>query len=154
MKLCIQGIPHSDASHLRANGTDANGQLPLVQIAAGGRNPCRYCLQPISDGEEMLVLAYRPFNRMQPYAECGPIFLHRESCERYSSDQLPEWFAQLSPAVVRGYGSDDVIRYETGAVVDGTKLPAACARILANENVAYVHIRSKFNCFQCRVDRA
>ena len=25
-------------------------------------------------------------------------------------------------------------------------------QILAREDVAYVHIRSKFNCFQCRVD--
>ena len=28
------------------------------------------------------------------------------------------------------------------------------ARILADPTVAYVHVRSKFNCFQCRVDRA
>jgi len=25
---------------------------------------------------------------------------------------------------------------------------------LADDTVAYVHIRSKFNCFQCRVERA
>lgn len=153
MRLSIRGIPEADAVRLRNGGIDANGQPPLLQIADGGRNPCRHCLQPIADGDEMLVLAYRPFERLQPYAECGPIFLHRSSCKRYSSDRLPDWFVHLSPAVIRGYGIDHVIRYETGDVVNGTDLFTACALIFENENVAYVHIRSKFNCFQCRVDR-
>ena len=33
------------------------------------------------------------------------------------------------------------------------ELTAECEEILGNSEVAYVHIRSKFNCFQCRVDR-
>ena len=154
MNLSIEGIPAADATRLRNGGVDANGQPPQVHIASGGRNPCRHCLQPIANGEEMLVLAYRPFDRLQPYAECGPIFLHRRDCERYVSDHLPGWFEHLSPAVIRGYGSDNVIRYETGDVVDGKELTGACERILSDRNVTYVHIRSKFNCFQCRVDRA
>jgi hypothetical protein len=60
----------------------------------------------------------------------------------------------MDPAIIRGYGSDDWIRYDTGHVVAGPELDAACRRILADDTVAYVHIRSKFNCFQCRVDRA
>jgi hypothetical protein len=39
-------------------------------------------------------------------------------------------------------------------VVAGSDLAAECVRILTDADVAYVHIRSKFNCFQCRVDRA
>ena len=76
------------------------------------------------------------------------------ACERYASDRLPGWFAFMDPAIVRGYGGDDWIRYETGEVVPGAALDAACRRILADASIAYVHIRSKFNCFQCRVDRA
>jgi hypothetical protein len=59
----------------------------------------------------------------------------------------------MAPALVRGYDANDWIVYETGSVVDGPELEAACRRILANDAVAYVHIRSKFNCFQCRVER-
>lgn len=55
--------------------------------------------------------------------------------------------------LIRGYGHDDWIRYETGKVVAGSELTAECEEILGNSEVAYVHIRSKFNCFQCRVDR-
>jgi hypothetical protein len=89
-----------------------------------------------------------------PYSETGPIFLHKRSCERYESDTLPSWFDYMDPAIIRGYGGDDWIRYDTGNVVAGSKLAAVCQQILADDTVAYVHIRSKYNCFQCRVDRA
>jgi len=100
------------------------------------------------------VLAYRPFDDLQPYAETGPIFLHKRSCARYESDALPAWFDFMEAALIRGYGADDWIRYDTGDVVPGPQLTAACLKILGDDTVAYVHIRSKFNCFQCRVDRA
>lgn len=67
---------------------------------------------------------------------------------------LPAWFDFLEPAVVRGYDGDDWIRYDTGQVVPGPQIDATCRQILADDTVKYVHVRSKFNCFQCRVDRA
>ncbi|MBX3726795.1 MAG: DUF1203 domain-containing protein [Xanthomonadales bacterium] len=154
MKLSVQGIPTEHARHLRAGRADANGQPALHRVAEGPMNPCRHCLGLIAEGDRKLVLGYRPFDTAQPYAEVGPIFLHAGECPRYESDRLPAWFAHLTPAVIRGYGADDWIRYETGAVVSGGELTAACQRILGDPQVAYVHVRSRFNCFQCRVDRA
>jgi uncharacterized protein DUF1203 len=124
MELAVRGIPSERAREFRAGGLDANGQPPLRKVAEGQANPCRHCLQLIAEGDEKLVLSYRP------------------------------WFTCLTPAIVRGYGYDDWIRYETGDVVAGGNLAATCHKILSNSDVAYVHIRSKFNCFQCRVDRA
>lgn len=154
MRLLVRGIPSEIARQLQAGGPDANGQPPLRRVTQGTANPCRHCLQLIADGEEKLVLSYRPFADAQPYAEVGPIFLHTTECPSYEADQLPTWFAYVTPAVIRGYGRDDWIKYETGAVVLGSDLTATCQKILTNHDVAYVHIRSKFNCFQCRVDRA
>jgi hypothetical protein len=153
MTLSIEGIPTAEVERLRRGGPDANGQPALRRVAEGGANPCRHCLGLIADGGEKLVLAYRPFAALQPYAETGPIFLHAEACERYRSAELPPWFAFLDPAIVRGYGHDHWIRYDTGTVVRGRELAAACQAILGDPTVAYVHVRSKFNCFQCRVDR-
>jgi hypothetical protein len=34
------------------------------------------------------------------------------------------------------------------------ELADVCREILSDTTVAYVHVRSKYNCFQCRVDRA
>lgn len=153
MTLMVQGIATEEVERLRQGGPDANGQAALVRSAEGVANPCRHCLGLIAEGDEKLVLAWRPFEALQPYAECGPIFLHRRACERYGADRLPDWFQLMDAAVIRGYGADDWIRYDTGDVVRGPELTAACERILGDETIAYVHIRSKYSCFQCRVDR-
>ena len=154
MRLKIQGIPTDEARRLRQGGLDAHGQPCVVRTAYGMMNPCRHCLNIIAEGRKKLVLAYRPFSTAQPYAETGPIFLHQEDCPHYESDSLPKWFDYLDPAIVRGYGEDDWIRYETGNVVRGKDLTEACRTILGEPTVAYVHIRSKFNCYQARVERA
>lgn len=153
MKLAVRGIPTDQVRQLRMGAPDAHGQPALRRTAHGLANPCRHCLQLIADGAQKLVLAYRPFDEAQPYAEVGPIFLHADDCPHYEADALPAWFAHLTPAIVRGYGPDHWIRYETGDVVAGSALAEACRKILADPAVAYVHVRSKFNCFQCRVDR-
>lgn len=153
MMLVVRGLPSEEVDAIRGGAADANGQPALTRIAEGVANPCRHCLDLIAEGDEKLVLAYRPFAAPQPYAEIGPIFLHKAACARYDADALPGWFAFMDPAIIRGYGSDDWIRYDTGEVVAGPELAAACRQILADPTVAYVHIRSKFNCFQCRVDR-
>jgi hypothetical protein len=154
MSLRIQGISTDECEAIWRGGADSNGQTALVRVAEGLSNPCRHCLGLIHDGDQKLVLAYRPFDELQPYAETGPIFLHATPCVRYESDALPLWFDHLTPAIVRGYGEDHWIRYDTGHVVAGNAITQTCETILQDSTVAYVHVRSKFNCFQCRVDRA
>jgi hypothetical protein len=107
MNLSVRGIESCEVERLRSGGSDANGQPALVRVAEGVANPCRHCLGLITEGTEKLVLAYRPFDRLQPYAETGPIFLHRASCDRYDSDAVPAWFDYLDPAIVRGYDEND-----------------------------------------------
>lgn len=151
--IIVKGIPSAHANHYRYGGTDANGQVPLQVKAEGKANPCRHCLQLIEEGDDMLILSYRPFETVQAYAETGPIFLHKNECTHYQEHQLPVWFPHINPAIIRGYDQQDWILYETGSVVAGTELTQACESILSQPKVSYVHIRSRFNCFQCRVER-
>ena len=154
MPLKVSGIPTVTFESMRTGGVDAHGMAPVLRPSDGGANPCRHCLQLIAAGEPMLILAYRPFANLQPYAEVGPVFLHAATCVRYCGERFPGWFHRMDPAIVRGYDDRDWIRYETGDVVPGAELADRCDRILAHQQVAYVHVRSKFNCFQCRVERA
>lgn len=154
MKLSIQGISSEWCRAIWQGGRDHYGQQAKRVVAHGPANPCRHCLTLIEPGESKLVLAFRPFVRKSPYAETGPIFLHSEPCTAYNSEAVPGWFKFLDPAIVRGYGADHWIRYETGGVVDGKQISARAQEILRDATVAYVHVRSKFNCFQCRIDRA
>jgi hypothetical protein len=152
--LRVQGMRSAEVSRLREQGLDANHQAPIEMISDGKSNPCRHCLALIAKGDAMLLLAYRPFDELQPYAEVGPIFLHKEACTHYDSHAMPAWFDYFEPAIIRGYSEQHYIRYDTGQAIAGKELTSACQKILADASVAYVHVRSKFNCFQCRVDRA
>ncbi len=154
LTLKIEGIPTDTVVALQSGALDAYAKVPEVYIAQGLANPCRHCLQLIEEGENKLVLAYSPFDVKQAYAETGPIFLHEKACKQYCSDTLPDWFAFLDPAIIRGYDDKDRIMYETGAVVSALDIEKQCMNILANAAVQYVHIRSKYNCFQCKVERS
>ncbi len=154
MKLSVQGIQSSFVRSIRDGGSDANGQPAQHRYAEGLANPCRHCLELINDGDEMLILSYRPFQSLQPYAETGPIFLHKNGCQHYKKSTIPAWFSFLEPAIIRGYDENSWIRYDTGDVVPGKTLTEKCCEILSDQSIAYVHIRSKFNCFQCQVERA
>ncbi|MFO0691281.1 MAG: DUF1203 domain-containing protein [Myxococcota bacterium] len=154
MKIRVRGIATQEVERIRSGAPDAHGQPALVRIAEGGANPCRHCLGLIADGAEKLVLAHRPFPEPQPYAEVGPIFLHPQACPAYDRPEPPAWFVFMDPAIVRGYDADDWIRYETGCVVPGREIASASRSILADPRIAYVHVRSKFNCYQCRIERA
>ncbi|WP_162844240.1 DUF1203 domain-containing protein [Sinobacterium caligoides] len=125
-----------------------------MHLAQGLANPCRHCLELIEEGDNKLILSYMPFDSKQAYAETGPIFLHQKQCHRYNSDKLPDWFAFLDPAIIRGYDDNDWMIYETGAVTPGSELEKECVKIFHNKDVKYIHIRSKFNCFQCKVEMA
>ena len=152
MELRIRGLDTALVDGWRDGAPDANGQASLVRAAAPA-NPCRHCLQLIAPGDEMLVLAHRPFEAPQPYAELGPIFVHRGECPRYDAATLPDWCAYLEPALVRAYDARHWIDYERSDAVAGPRILDACRRILAHPEVDTVHLRSKYGCFQCRIDR-
>lgn len=141
-----------EARGFRAGAADANGQVPERGVSTGGA-PCRHCLRMIPDGAAMLVLAWRPFATVQPYAEVGPIFLCADDCTRGGSEAPPE-ILQSPDYIVRGYGADERIIYGTGGVIATPAIAARAAELLADPGVAFVHLRSsRNNCFQCRVER-
>lgn len=134
---------------------DANGQKPEHSTSNGDANPCRHCLKDIPKGKGMLILAYRPFHGLQPYAETGPIFLCSDPCDRWQgTTDLPDILTTSPEYLIKGYCTAERIVYGTGAVVPATKLSASIGAILENPSVAFAHIRSaRNNCYQVRADR-
>jgi hypothetical protein len=154
MQIQFSSIPTAVVRSYQSGGLDANGHAPERHLSGGGSTPCRHCLKPIAKGAEMLNLAHRPFPRAQPYAEIGPIFLCASYCAPGDKGDLPE-ILTAPDYIIRAYGADDRIIYGTGAVVPTVALRPEAAARLADDKVAYVHIRSSHNnCFQVRVDRA
>jgi hypothetical protein len=155
MKPVFKALPTNEVRALQAGEADAYGMPPERRISDGDGVPCRHCLRNVAAGDAYLILAYRPFPTLQPYAETGPIFLHAEPCERAEeSEALPELFSRTPAYIVRGYGHDDRIVYGTGAVVPTPQIEGRAGELLAQPDVAYLHMRSaKNNCYQCRIER-
>jgi hypothetical protein len=147
-------MPSVDAEHMWNGGRDAYDNSPETMISDGPGHPCRHCLGNIDAGEELLVFAYRPFPTLQPYAETGPIFLHKRNCSRYSAEEiLPPLLTTSPDFILRGYSENDRIVYGTGAVIPVSNISDYAAMLLAKPEVAYVLVRSaRNNCYQCRID--
>ena len=154
--LRFVALPTSEVRALQSGGLDANGQPPERHQSDGVGNPCRHCLKEIEAGEEMLILSYRPFPNPQPYAEVGPIFLHGRQCGDYEEpSHPPSMFLEWQQLLIRGYSSDNRIKYGTGRIVTAADLAKECAAVLQDPDIAYVHVRSASNnCYQCSVERA
>lgn len=154
MTIRFEALPTEHVRALQLGSTDAYGNLPERRISGGGNTPCRHCLKSIDEGEPYLIVAWRPFGALQPYAETGPVFLHADSCARaVASDQTP-MILQSPDYIVRGYDNDERIVYGTGGVVPTDRVADRARQLLEDGNVEFVHIRSaQNNCYQCRVDR-
>lgn len=144
-----------EARKYQGGEADAYGGSPERLTSDGSGSPCRHCLTEIPEGEQMLVLAYSPFPALQPYAECGPIFLCAKQCVRHPvSLELPAMFQGWKQALIRGYTETHRIRYGTGQVIDIRETAVVAERIFADADVEYIHLRSaSYNCYQCRIER-
>jgi hypothetical protein len=151
----ILAMPTREARAYQAGAPDAYGMAPERRLSDGDGVPCRHCLRQVAAGEHYLVLAYRPFPTLQPYAETGPVFLHARECGRAAEGgELPTMFAATPDYILRGYGADDRIVYGTGGVVPTPAIPGRAIELLERPDVAYVHMRSaRNNCYQLRIER-
>ena len=156
MPIRYEALPTDLVRALQAGAPDANGQVPERRVSDGVGNPCRHCLTDIAAGDEMLVLALRPFPSAQPYAEQGPIFLHAENCPRHDAVAgMPSMFLERTGYLVRGYDRNDRIVYGSGSMVTPDAIDAHAADLLARDEIAYLHVRSgSYNCYQCRIERS
>ena len=155
MPVQFEALPTEAVRALQRGGPDAYGCKPERKVSDGNGVPCRHCMRNVAAGGPYLVLAYRPFPKLQPYAETGPIFLHAEECERAPSSSEPPEMLASPDYIVRGYGADDRIVYGTGAVVPTLAIAEKAEALLARDDVSYIHVRSaRNNCYQCRIDAA
>ena len=152
----VTPIPTEHAKSFWLGEADANGQTPERHISNGDGIPCRHCLSKVMPGQPYLALSYRPFIELQPYAECGPIFLHAEPCSAYQETaSIPAMILNGEPRIVRGYDAADRIIYGTGKIVEAGDIEHYAQILFNNVNITYIHVRSsQNNCYTFRIDRA
>ena len=138
----------------RAGAPDANGQTPERAVSDGDGVPCRHCLRDVPEGRDYLILAHRPFDTVQPYAELGPIFVCADAGAPWTGEGVPPILATSPDYLIEGHTEDERIAYGTGAIVPTEGIDAAIAARFDDARVASVDVRSaRNNCFLTRTRR-
>jgi len=102
----------------------------------------------------MLIVAARPFSRLQPYAETGPIFLCAEDCAPYAGGTMRPVLARRTECLLKAYDETQRIIYGTGRITPMHEVEAYCETLLSDAKVAFVDARSATNtCFTLRITR-
>ena len=154
MAIQFKALPTDHVRALQCGGPDAYGQTPERRISDGDGMPCRHCLKNIAAGDGYLILAYRPFPELQPYAETGPVFFCADCTPAAPSPELPEILSSPSQ-ILRGYDADGRIAYGTGGVVAREGIIARARDLLGRPGIIHVDVRSAANnCFLVRIRRA
>ena len=154
MPLKFIALDSDRVQQLRAGAPDANNQPAQRAVCDGDGNPCRHCLAEIGHDRPMLILAHRPFNTLQPYAEMGPIFLCAESCERHAETAgIPPLYRDRK-VLIRGYDFAERIIYGTGKVIDMQAIEEEAQALFERDDLAFIHVRSPSeNCYHFRIER-
>jgi hypothetical protein len=142
-RLQVQAIEPARLARIRRTGTDGHGN-PLRPFAAtGDGEPLRCCLRYAEAGEQIALISYAPFDHVSVWTEVGPVYIHAAPCDGYQpTDRLPEQLA-TGPRVLRTYTPENAMNYDHNTVVtDESDLAPIIARLLAEPDVATVHVRT------------
>jgi Protein of unknown function (DUF1203) len=157
----VQAIPSTTLAEIRLAGRDRFGNELTPIVDADGGSPLRCCLRRSTPGEELYLIAYRPFTRPGPYAETGPVFVHADPCAGYSeNDAYPAGYRDWSPMVFRPYRHHaeldcDAIAYDAIQIGGGDTAESLIRDIFTDPIIDFIHTRNVHaGCFMFSVTRA
>ena len=114
--------------------------------------PCRVSLEDASPGESLLLLAFEHQPETSPYRASGPIFVREGAGAAYDGTDFPPVFVGRLLSV-RAYDREGMM--VDADIVEGAGAEALFARMLARDDVAYLHVHNaKRGCYAARVERA
>src|SRR5436309_10257415 len=124
----------------------------LITVDSPRSSPCRHCLRWAQPGELVVLFPYAAIPSGNPYSETGPIFVHANECQRYSTtNEYPVDFR--NGRVFRAYDSNyNIIDAQ---VMNGSEPEVVIESLFQNSDTAFVDVRSvTHGCFTFRVQRA
>ena len=138
----VHAIAPERLAAIRADRADGHGNA-LVPFAAGGGEPLRCCLRCAAVDESIALISYAPFETPSPWREVGPVYVHADHCDGYDTrSELPTQL-RTGPRLLRTYRADATMNYEHNTLVaDGEDIEATVTALLAEPDVARVHVRT------------
>jgi hypothetical protein len=148
----IVPLPTEIAEAARKNAQSGAPDHAVVTADAPNAYPCRHCLKWAQPGEQVVLFPFASVPPGRPYSESGPIFVHAESCPRYSAvNEYPADFREHR--VIRAYNAGDNM---IDAVVVADQPPEKVIETLfENPETAFLQTRSVTRgCYTFRIERA
>jgi Protein of unknown function (DUF1203) len=151
--LTVHPIDPARLDDVRRNGEDTSGNPFTVFAASGDGEPLRCCLRFARAGEQIALISFAPFVEQSVWREVGPAYVHAARCEGYAEWRLPDELRR-GPRVLRTYRADGTMDYEHNTLVGDEDLEPVLDRLLAEPEVATVHVRTVLpQCFLYAVTR-
>jgi Protein of unknown function (DUF1203) len=148
----VTAIPAEIAQGVRETGVSSWAKLPASTSIAKGYGPCRLCLKIFeADKDKRTFFTYNPFEGRAELPLPGPIFIHANDCERYSSDGFPSDFRTL-PMLFEAFSeSGEMVKR---VAVEEQKIEARIDELFALPAVKFIYIRNaEAGCFMAFIDR-
>lgn len=154
LPIRIVAIPTEVAEQVRATLRSPVYGFPAHAEVAADAAPCRHCLRTFAPGKDRRILfIYDRFAGVESLPQPGPIYVHADSCPRYSEDAgFPEEL-RASPRTLEAYTRGR--RLMTQEYVADGKFEPAIEKLLAIPEVNYLQVDSTTaGCFTFRIERA
>lgn len=146
-------IPTEIAERVRSTMKSPKYGFPAHREVAAGRAPCRHCLELVKLKEEELILfTMDAFHGLNVPPSPGPVYIHAESCARYSGNGgIPETY-RGKLLTLEAFGADRKLLAEVRS--SDSEEEKIASELLLNPEVEYVNVRStEAGCFLFRLER-
>ncbi|HMD39868.1 MAG TPA: DUF1203 domain-containing protein [Candidatus Acidoferrum sp.] len=150
----IVAIPTEVAEEVRSTMRAPVYGFPAHKELSVDAAPCRHCLDLTIPGKDSRILfSYDRFAGIESNPQPGPVYIHAESCERYSeSGPFPEEL-RGSPRTLEAYSRGRC--FVAQEYVDDGQFEPAIEKLFADARVDYLQVHSTTaGCFTFRIERA
>lgn len=152
MNYRVIPISGTVADNVRKTMISPHGDLPAFSSVANGYGPCRSCLNMFKQGEEeRIYISYDPFAGVSHLPLPGPVFIHSERCDEYSSDEFPHELLSI-PMLLEGFGDNSKLVVSESVAAD--RVDEQIGAILNTVGVEFIHLRNdEAGCFIAKIIR-
>ena len=154
MDFRITGLSPEPFKPLFALDDAALAQLGASRTIADDTTsfPCRVSMAHAAPGEELILLSFEHQGARSPYRAAGPVFVRKAATRAFDAVNVIPEPVRTRLLSVRAYDAQDLI--VDAEVVDGSVLEPLIEKLLAREDVAYLHLHyARRGCYACRIDR-
>lgn len=153
MNYRIVAIDNKLVSDVRK--TLVSPQYPSLTAAvslANGYGPCRSCLRVFDQGNEnRIYFTYNSFDGLSELPDPGPVFIHEDTCLRYSGNSFPPELLEL-PLLLEAFGDESGLVSRTP--IEPGSVDAQVTEIFTSPEVRFINVRNaEAGCFVCRIER-